>query len=107
MREDNLELVEYDLKGVYREEIIPRIEEIKKICRKNKIPFFCSFAVANNEKKTVYENDGNLTGSTDIKLYDDLFKKMLLVLNGAEVRSLGSISANDDIMDYISDDGDD
>lgn len=79
------ELSIYDASKEYRDKIQPLVEEIKKICTIDNIPFFFSCAVKNSDKGTDYENDGVLTGGFGISLYDDKFPQFLGVMNGGRV----------------------
>lgn len=99
---NNITVSQYDKSQVVKDEIRPLLLEMKKICRINNIPFFFSCAAANSEKKTVYTNEGVLTGSLGIDLTDDKFEKYLMVLRGAELQPLGAITQfDDDAMQYI------
>lgn len=79
------ELSVYDATKKYQTEIEPLVENIKKVCALNNIPFFFTCAVKNDEKETVYKNDGVLTGSFGINLKDDKFAPILGVINGGRV----------------------
>lgn len=75
----------YDATKKYKEEILPLVNQIKKVCAINSIPFFFTCAVKNDEKETQYENEGVLTGSYGINLKTDYFAPILGVLNGGRV----------------------
>ncbi len=79
----------FDYTEIYQKEILPKIDEIKKVCVKNKIPFLISCAPKNTQTDTTYYNDGILTGSMNINLYDDRFERYLLVINGARLAPIG------------------
>lgn len=112
-KENNTQYTEYDASSIFSSKIAPHLEEIKKICKVNQIPFFFSCAVSNKKGKTIYENDGNPTGSNDIYLYDDMLERYLLVTCGAKLAPIGAINKMDDEgMDYLAldlseDEGDD
>lgn len=100
---DMRELTIYNKKHVYEKEIAPYINEIKKICRLNKIPGIFTFAVANNHKSTEYITDGCPTGSMGLELADDRFEHYLVALQKG--KKLVLVDAN--VMDpeeekYIS-----
>ncbi len=75
----------YDKTEVVETQLAELVASIKKICAFENIPFFISFATANNDEKTEYYNDGNMPGSIPVNLKDDNFRKYLLVLQGAYV----------------------
>lgn len=82
----------YDKTKLYEQEIEIKLKEIKKLCAKNDIPFFCGFAVKNTENKTSYKYDGFLPAAMDLVLTDDIFNSHLGVIRGFKVseRSLPS-----------------
>ena len=91
---------EYDLQEFYKKEIAPKVDEIKKLCRIHKLPFFFSAAVANNDKETKYINAANSTGSNEINLYDDKFVNFLLVLQHIKLVPAVSLDTfEDDLFD--------
>ena len=97
---------EFDAEGIYAAEIAPLIKSIVDKCRKNGIPFIASFAVKNDGKrrKTKYINEGNLTGSNDINLYQDRITNCLLAINGAQVSIFPNVKGFDEMAtDYIQD----
>lgn len=91
---------DYNKKDVYKERVAPLIAELKKICKVNKMPFFFSIATSNANGKTEYCNDGVLPGSNYVNLYDDQFRKHLLVVQGADVNV--HRDETEDIADYIA-----
>ncbi len=95
----NTNYTEYDKKAEFEEKIVPLIAEMKKICKLSKIPFFVSVAYANKGGKTDYYTDGVMPGSNYVRLYDDQFRKHLLVLQGATVSIQKDESES--IADYI------
>lgn len=93
----------YDKTEFYEKEIQPRIDEIKKLCRVNDVPFISCCAIANTDNgKTVYRNDGVSTGSMGVCLHDDQFERLLCVMNGFDVRPKNAVTEFDDgMLDYI------
>ena len=79
------DIKEYNLQSLYTNKILPHLNEIRKICKVNNLPYFFSTAVKNEKEKTKYINDGVLTGSNNIGLYNDMFEKFLLVMHGGKV----------------------
>ena len=92
----------FNYEKLHKSEIQPLINEIKKICAKNKVPFFACVAVSNSEKGTEYEYDGVLPGFLNLKLGDDQFAKHLCVANGFEVRPAGIVNDFSDVSDFIA-----
>lgn len=104
MKKPEQNITEYNSKKLYIDEIYPKIVEIKKICKINRIPFFFSCAPINENGNTVYENEAVLTGSNDIVLFKDLFKKYILLLRGAQIQPLSAVKDLDpDAVNYIGD----
>ncbi len=93
----------YNKEGVYTEKILPLVNQIKVICMKENIPFIYSFATENSEKKTTYENDALFPVPLGVNLTDDVFGKILLVLNGADVEPLCEPKMYDEgTYDYLA-----
>lgn len=90
---------DYNKSSDFKNEIMPVLAEFKRLCKVNKIPFWISVATENEENKTKYYYDGLMPGSNNVKLYDDQFRKHLLVIQGAEVSVIRN--KEDDIVDYI------
>lgn len=101
--ENEKKYTEYDLHEIYENELYPEILKIKQLCKLRDIPFLMSFAVSNRDGKTEYKNEGVLTGSSGLHLYDDQFKRMVLILRGASVSPIGRIEFNEEDMAYITD----
>ena len=96
----DMQYTEYDKKELFNEKMAPLIAEMKKICKLNKVPFFISVATANKRGETSYYTDGVMPGSNSIKLYDDQYRKYLLVIQGATVSVQKDESES--IADYIA-----
>lgn len=78
--------------------------ELIKECATLNTPVLIMMAMENDEKGTTYLNDGYLTGSNSIVLKDDKFKKVLLLLNGADIKPMGTIGEfNEEAMNYLMD----
>lgn len=75
----------FDKEKLYEDELEPLVKSMRAICARERIPFVISTAVKNSESETVYRNDGVLTGSLRMNLFDDHFEKFLLVLNGGPI----------------------
>lgn len=95
----------YDHSKLYKEKIHPLVNEIKKLCAVNDIPFFFSFAIASDEKGTKYDNDGFLSNSTSRVLKEDKFPAYLAVVRGFEMvpKTNFGIASIDDNSDCVSD----
>lgn len=73
---------EYNKNNVYKKYVKDLVEEIRFICDMNHIPFFATFAVENNEKKTTYVSEAVATGSRGYDLTDNRINKHLLINTG-------------------------
>lgn len=93
--EENKEYDEYDKKAFIEAEIIPVIQELKRKCLVNKVPFCFSIAYKNkkstkknlknaNGGETKYYNDGLLPYPENIKLYENYFDNFLLAMRGGQ-----------------------
>ncbi|MCR5670739.1 MAG: hypothetical protein K6G10_07005 [Butyrivibrio sp.] len=105
--ERNKELVEYDMRKVYEDQITPLLLQIKQICIKNRIPCFMSCAVSNMNGVTTYEQDGILTGSNNIELYQDRFPTFLLVdkmnlVPASNLTQFDESTIGSEAMEYIT-----
>ena len=78
-------LTEFDKKAIFEKKCMPLLNEVKTICAVEGLPIYYTVCVANGENESVYMTDGFLTGSNDIHLKDDRFKKHLLVGLGFDV----------------------
>lgn len=97
-------VTEYDKTSVYKKQIVPLIEDIVKICTKERIPMFISVAPKSTADKTTYNNDGVLTGSLGITLHEDEFEKYLGVLHGGKVSFPGGDPelSEGKLFDYVA-----
>lgn len=93
-------LTVYDAEKTYKDKIEPLVEEIKKTCAIEKIPFFFTCAVKNDADGTKYVNDGVLTGSYGISLETDHFPPILGVMNGARI--IFSTDEDEELPEEIS-----
>ena len=59
-----------------------KIEDFIEECRSEKIPFFITACVKNDENGSTYLSDASATGSQNIELKDDHIIKHISVLNG-------------------------
>ena len=99
---DNSPITVFDAEKLYDRDIRPLVDEIKKICIMNKVPFFVTTVVKSTTRETKYEMDGILTGSTDIHLKDDRFERLLMVCRGAKVKPVYKDAIeNEGAMEYI------
>ncbi len=107
MTKKDVNYTEYNKEKLYEQKVLPLIEEIKKICVVENLPIFFSCAVKNEDKKTTYKQEGILTGSTGVELYQDRFTKFLLVdkLNlvpAAQLATFDDSVLEKEAMDYIN-----
>ena len=97
-------VTDFNKEDIFHSQVEPLLNDLKKICKVHKLPFFCAFATANNKKGTSYQYDGVLTGSCGIELTNNQFENFLMVCRGAKLQPLGAINEFDaETMDYIMD----
>lgn len=72
----------YDLSNEYDQKVRPLVEEVQKACYKLNIPFFMTFAVGDNDKKTTFRSEIYDEVAAGISLTQDYINKMACVLNG-------------------------
>lgn len=92
----------YNKEEIYKQKIVPLIDQMKKIAALNDLPFFVCVASANTDKHTTYRYDGVLTGYLGFNLADDQFKKHLCVANGFDVKSLNASVDFDKVTDFLA-----
>ena len=80
------ELSVFDKRELFEEEVTPLLEEIKTFCKVNKIPFFFSACVKNDNEGSEYIHDGNLCESNKIVLTDDKITDFIRILCGFKIR---------------------
>lgn len=92
----------YDKTKIYNEEIQPLIATVKRICIREKLPFFFTTAVANKNGETQYINE-LVAAAAQVHLNINHISDILLYLNGFELKHPDYV--NDAIRvlnDYIS-----
>lgn len=67
---------------VYKNSIEPLVNEIKKICCKEKMPMFIAVCVSNDKTKTEYEKDVVSADISEIKLTEDIIPNLINVTLG-------------------------
>ena len=72
----------YDKNAIYKKYLKDMVEEMRYICDMNHIPFFATFAVANDDKKTTYISEAVATGSREYNLTENRINKHLLINSG-------------------------
>lgn len=72
----------YDLSKEYEEKVLPLVQEVQKACYKLNMPFFMTFAVADNEKHTKYASEIYDDAAAGIELKNSYINQMACVLNG-------------------------
>lgn len=92
-----------EMEHVYNNEILPKIEEINKICKLKGIPFFYAFVTGNDEHGTEYKYDSCMSYTNDINLKDDKMAEFTLIMLGCKAERPGVVkSFNDEATMYIS-----
>ena len=77
-----VENIEYDFTEGYRNLLEPMVDEIKKICYENDIPFSFEFAIRNSDGKTQYAQESLLPIQKEMRLYDDKLSDISKVMVG-------------------------
>ena len=68
------------------------IQEIMNYCKIHKIPFFATFAIANEKGKTAYDNYAVSSGLEEVNLYDDKIKKHVLIYRDFDIAPIGAMN---------------
>lgn len=74
----------YNKKKVYENEIFDKINELKLLCNKEKIPMFFACAIESTDKKTTYVTEYVGSKSNGIELKEDKITGFINVVNGFE-----------------------
>ena len=101
------EYTEYNYTKEFEDDgIKDHIQEIMNYCKIHKIPFFATFAIANENGKTVYDNYAVSSGLEEVSLYDDKIKKHVLIYRDFDIAPIGAINTKADagFNDYLEDD---
>lgn len=69
----------------FKECCLQAIITIKQFCMSRGIPFYMTFATANNEKDTEYITSKQLPPECDTELKDDKFRKIILAEHGFDL----------------------
>ena len=75
----------YDHTRDFKEVCLKPIVEIKQFCMSRGIPFYMTFATANNEKTTEYITSKQLPPECDTTIADDKFRKIVLAEHGFDL----------------------
>ena len=98
---------EYNFREAFETDgINEHIHAIESYCKINKIPFFASFAIANEKGTTSYDNYSVSAALEDVKLYDDRIKDHVLIYRGFRIAPIGEVGIghDEDIDAYLNDD---
>lgn len=98
----------YNYKKAFEDDgINDHIQEILKYCKLKKIPFFASFAIANGDDGTEYDNYSVSAGLEDINLKDDKISKHVLLYRGFDLSPIGAVKIDHDeeLDSYLNDAG--
>lgn len=79
---DNSENTIFDKTDFYSKEIASKVDELVKICTREKMPMFISVCVKNDENNTEYKNDMVSAYPLDVRLNDDMIPRFVNILNG-------------------------
>lgn len=92
----------YDNTKDFKDECLPLIVKIKQFCLSRGIPFYMTFATANDDKATEYITSKQLPPECKTELADDKFRKIVLAEHGFDlvVNHIDSFDM-DDVCDGI------
>ena len=75
----------YNYSKDFKNDCLQAIVTIKQFCIARGIPFYMTFATANNEKSTEYITSKQMPPECDITLEDDKFRKIVLAEHGFDL----------------------
>lgn len=79
------EMTIYDHTKDFKMECLQSIVKIKQFCMARGIPFYMTFATANNEKVTEYITSKQMPPECDAVIADDKFRKIVLAEHGFDL----------------------
>lgn len=93
----------YDHTKDFKTECLMPIVKIKQFCISHGIPFYMTFATANNSKDTEYLTSKQLPPECDMELTDDRFRKIILAEHGFDllINHVDSFDMEVDICDGL------
>lgn len=99
----------YNEKAYFEKTVAPLLKNVIDKCASHNIPVFFTAAVANDDKETVYINDGFMTGSSNIHLADDKIKYHMMIAGGcvAVPKRETTVIDMSQMFDYLEDEDDD
>lgn len=77
----------FDKSKEFNEKAKGLLDQLVTVCEMEKIPFFFSACVKNDDSESVYIADGHMTGSAGLTLKDDKINRHMLVQSGFSVVS--------------------
>ena len=75
----------YDHSKDFKNECLQSIIKIKQFCMMRGIPFYMTFATANNGKETEYITSKQMPPECDTQLADDKFRRIILAEHGFDL----------------------
>ena len=75
----------YNYTKDFKAECLRPIVEIKQFCMARGIPFYMTFATANNANETEYISSKQLPPECGTELHDDKFRKIILAEHGFDL----------------------
>ena len=75
----------YDYTKEFKNECLQAIVKIKQFCMSRGIPFYMTYATANNKDGTEYITSKQLPPECDTTLSDDKFRKIVLAEHGFDL----------------------
>lgn len=85
MRDEKVTITVFDKEKVFNDEIKGKLDEIVALCNINRIPFFYSACVANNENGAKYKSDAICASEKGIFMEEDKIAKHIAVCAGFDV----------------------
>ncbi len=82
--ENNKNITCYDRKDDFERECLPLLKELILKCGMLNIPCFFNACVESTPEKSVYVNDGIMTGSRYITLKEDMIEKHMCICVGMD-----------------------
>ena len=89
----------YDHSKAFKEECLPYIVKIKQFCMARGIPFYMTYATANDKKRTEYITSKQMPPECDTELTDDRLRRIILSELGFELAMNYQDSFDMDVCD--------
>jgi hypothetical protein len=94
----DFEKVTYDKKDTFENDIRPLAERIREICKRERIPFFYTFAVSLESGATSYESIFASPEETEAHLTEDHIKEHIRIASGG-----AAAKREGDVFEFFAD----